>query len=156
MIEGGSNKSPAQKRKRSKSDGRKNKHQQTPLDAVADKPYLEVVKPSGLGKKTKTYKITKSIVTIGRSSTNDISVSDSRLSREHARIDIVDNKLVFVDLGSKRGSKLNHHMLRGRQVLFADDVIKVGKTLITVRGTTNINPPNTCKQKNSLPTGGNK
>ncbi len=70
------------------------------------------------------------------SSTNDISVSDSRLSREHARIDIVDNKLVFVDLGSKRGSKLNHHMLRGRQVLFADDVIKVGKTLITVRGKT--------------------
>jgi len=103
----------------------------TPIDPVADKPYLEILKLSS--KKPKVYKITKTVTTLGRSSTNDIRVDDSRISREHARIDTIDNKLVLVDLGSKRGSKLNHHMLRERQVLYPNDLIKVGRTLITVR-----------------------
>jgi len=103
----------------------------TPIDPVVDKPYLEILKVTA--KKAKVYKITKTVTTLGRSSTNDLRVDDSRISREHARIDTIDNKLVLVDLGSKRGSKLNHHMLRGRQVLYPNDIIKVGRTLITVR-----------------------
>jgi hypothetical protein len=83
-------------------------------------------------RKEKVYKIKKDSVKIGRSSTNDLMIDDSRLSREHARIDTSNDRLVFVDLGSKRGSKVNHHMCNGRRVLRDGDLIKVGRTRMRV------------------------
>jgi pSer/pThr/pTyr-binding forkhead associated (FHA) protein len=56
--------------------------------------------------------------------------------------------LVFVDLGSKRGSKVNHHMCNGRRVLRDGDLIKVGRTRMRVFGTYTHHPPPT----QSLPT----
>jgi pSer/pThr/pTyr-binding forkhead associated (FHA) protein len=43
--------------------------------------------------------------------------------------------LVFVDLGSKRGSKVNHHVCNGRKMLKDGDLIKVGRTRMRVFGT---------------------
>jgi hypothetical protein len=40
------------------------------------------------------YKIKKDSVKIGRSSTNDLMIDDSRLSREHARIDTSNDRYV--------------------------------------------------------------
>lgn len=42
---------------------------------------------------------------------------------------------MIVDLGSRRGTKLNHHILKGRQTLCPGDIIKVGDATITVTGT---------------------
>lgn len=106
-------------------------------------------------KKEKTCYMKKASIKIGRSSTNDIYVDDprcpclffaciliplsiihdlekKRMSREHASIDSVGGRLVLSDLGSKRGSKLNRKRINERMVLRAGDVIKVGKTHITV------------------------
>jgi pSer/pThr/pTyr-binding forkhead associated (FHA) protein len=54
------------------------------------------------------------------------------LSREHCSIDAVGDKLVFCDMGSKGGSKINKVRVTDRTVLRAGDLIKVGKTTILV------------------------
>jgi hypothetical protein len=100
------------------------------INPKTDKPYL-TFRPHG-GKKDKIYKIKKESIKIGRASTNDISIDDSRLSREHARIDTINGCLVFLDLGSKRGSKVNHHMVRDRHLLKPGDIFKVGRTTFTI------------------------
>ncbi len=43
------------------------------------------------------YKIKKDSVKIGRSSTNDLMIDDSRLSREHARIDTSNDRCVGLE-----------------------------------------------------------
>lgn len=71
------------------------------------------------------------VVTIGRSSSNKISIDEDRkLSREHAKIETFDGKTyTYVDLGSSRGSKINKIPVT-KKVLENRDVIKIGSTQI--------------------------
>ena len=70
--------------------------------------------------------------TIGRDHKQDVAVDDDRkVSREHARIDCTeDGRVVFMDLGSSHGSKVNGKSVAGRVSLQVGDVIKVGRTKI--------------------------
>ena len=70
--------------------------------------------------------------TIGRDHKQDVAVDDDKkVSREHARIDCTgDGKVIFMDLGSSHGSKVNGKSVAGRVSLAVGDVIKVGKTKI--------------------------
>ena len=69
-------------------------------------------------------------VMIGRDHKCDVAVDDDkRVSREHARIDsLKDGRVVFLDLGSSHGSKVNGKTVSGRVFLNAGDVVHVGKT----------------------------
>ena len=70
-------------------------------------------------------------LTIGRSADNDLVISDSRVSRHHARIAGRRGTLVYADLGSTNGSRVNGVQV-GELVLGAGDRIEVGDTVIVV------------------------
>jgi len=118
--------------KEEKSRKRKENRSRT-IDPLSDGPFLTYHPPGRRPtKKPKVFKITTTVTSIGRADTNDLVIDDTRMSREHCRLDTIDNKLVFVDLGSKRGSKINHHMVKERQVLHPGDKIKIGRTFMRV------------------------
>jgi hypothetical protein len=70
-------------------------------------------------------------LTIGRAADNDLVLPDSRVSRHHARISGRRGTLVYADLGSTNGSRVNGVPV-GELVLGAGDRIEVGDTLIIV------------------------
>ena len=70
-------------------------------------------------------------LTIGRAADNDLVISDSRVSRHHARIAGRRGTLVYADLGSTNGSRVNGVAV-GELVLGAGDRIEVGDTMIIV------------------------
>jgi hypothetical protein len=72
-----------------------------------------------------------SALTIGRSADNDLVIADSRVSRHHARISGRRGTLVYVDLGSTNGSRVNGVQV-GELVLGAGDRIEIGDTVIVV------------------------
>ena len=70
-------------------------------------------------------------LTIGRSGDNDLVISDARVSRHHARISGRRGTLVYADLGSTNGSRVNGIEV-GELVLGAGDRIELGDTVIIV------------------------
>jgi hypothetical protein len=70
-------------------------------------------------------------LTIGRSGDNDLVLADSRVSRHHARISGRRGTLVYADLGSTNGSRVNGVDV-GELVLGAGDRIELGDTVIIV------------------------
>ena len=53
------------------------------------------------------FELGKSSVTLGRAMTNDIILSDGRVSREHARLDCNSSGYTISDLGSSNGIRVN-------------------------------------------------
>jgi hypothetical protein len=72
-----------------------------------------------------------SALTIGRAADNDLVLPDSRVSRHHARIAGRRGTLVYADLGSTNGSRVNGVGV-GELVLGAGDRIELGDTVIMV------------------------
>jgi hypothetical protein len=70
-------------------------------------------------------------LTIGRSADNDLVIADSRVSRHHARIAGRRGTLVYADLGSTNGSRVNGVQV-GELVLGAGDRIEIGDSVIVV------------------------
>lgn len=60
----------------------------------------------------------KSVVTIGRSSSCDIILTDMNVSREHARISISGGKYVFENVG-RHGSYMNGRMIGNDKIVVA-------------------------------------
>ena len=60
----------------------------------------------------------KSVVTIGRSSSCDIILTDMNVSREHARISISGGKYVFENVG-RHGSYINGRMIGNEKIVVA-------------------------------------
>jgi hypothetical protein len=70
-------------------------------------------------------------LTIGRAADNDLVIPDSRVSRHHARVVGRRGTLVYADLGSTNGSRVNGVPV-GELVLGAGDRIEMGDTVIVV------------------------
>jgi hypothetical protein len=70
-------------------------------------------------------------LSIGRAVDNDLVLPDSRVSRHHARIVGRRGTLVYADLGSTNGSRVNGVQV-GELVLGAGDRIELGDTIIVV------------------------
>ncbi|MEO1369493.1 MAG: FHA domain-containing protein, partial [Acidobacteriota bacterium] len=72
-------------------------------------------------------------VTIGRGIGNTLHFRDPWLSREHARLSVVegDDDFELEDLGSRNGTYLNGKMLQKRKRLRAGDVITLGDVQLT-------------------------
>ena len=69
---------------------------------------------------------------IGRSSSCDIHVPDSEMSRRHAEVSSHDGGVVVRDLGSTNGTRVNGSMISASTTLAAGDVIAAGTTEIRV------------------------
>jgi hypothetical protein len=68
---------------------------------------------------------------IGRATDNDLVLSDGRVSRHHARVTGRRGTLVYTDLGSTNGSRVNGVAV-GELVLGVGDRIELGDTTIVV------------------------
>ena len=72
------------------------------------------------------------VLVIGRSSSCDIHVPDSEMSRRHAEVSSHNGGVVVRDLGSTNGTSVNGGMISSPTTLAAGDVIVVGTTEIRV------------------------
>jgi len=75
----------------------------------------------------KLYALDKTELTIGRDMANDIVISDSEVSRRHARVFLQGTNYVLEDLGSTNGTFVNRQRLMGPYVLRPGEVITLGE-----------------------------
>jgi len=75
------------------------------------------------------YELSKASISIGRAMTNDIILSDTRVSRSHARLEYGPDGWMVSDLGSSNGMRLNGVRVE-RSALKPDDVINLGNTQV--------------------------
>jgi predicted component of type VI protein secretion system len=71
-------------------------------------------------------------LTIGRDSTNEITINDAEVSRRHARLTFQGGKFVLEDLGSTNGTFVNGQRLAGPRVLKAGEVVSFGEQIVLV------------------------
>jgi len=72
-----------------------------------------------------SFDLAKTQISIGRDPVCDIVLSDSKVSRSHARLEFVDGEYIFVDLGSANGSHLNGDPVQ-RAALSWGDILRIG------------------------------
>jgi sigma-B regulation protein RsbU (phosphoserine phosphatase) len=77
-------------------------------------------------------RLDRAVLTLGRSSTNDIPLADRTLSRVHAKIEGMDGHAMLVDLGSRNGTSLNGNRIAEPIRLSPGDRITLGETTIEV------------------------
>ena len=70
------------------------------------------------------------VVRIGRSSENDIILTDDRCSRYHATIKWVDGEWIINDLGSRNGTLVDDHPLTRPTVLFSGSRVQIGHSTL--------------------------
>lgn len=75
------------------------------------------------------FELTKEVTLIGRDVTNDISLGDAEISRQHARLTQTPGGYVLEDLGSTNGSFVNGERLVAPRVLSAGDLIGMGENV---------------------------
>lgn len=86
--------------------------------------------------KSKIQKVELEIVssiTIGRSDACDVYVDDTKMSRQHLSIEVVNDSFVVTDLNSTNGTRLNRIPLKSRQVLNDGDCLVAGNTKMVVK-----------------------
>jgi sigma-B regulation protein RsbU (phosphoserine phosphatase) len=77
-----------------------------------------------------TVKLDRMKLTIGRSSRNDICISDPFASRLHAEIKRENDQVMLVDNGSANGTFVNGKRVNGSVQLHVGDQVRIGETEI--------------------------
>ena len=95
---------------------------------AAPRARLRVRTPDGV---TRTVDVDGTDLTIGRSADNDLVLSDGRVSRHHGRLTGRRGTLVYLDLGSTNGSRVNGVGV-GELVLGVGDRLELGDSVIVV------------------------
>ncbi len=85
------------------------------------------IPPKFLKHNDTVYPIDKDIIRIGRSSHNEIVIDEKGISRFHGQIRLVDNKVIFEDLGSTNGSTIDDKPITQPHELSVGDVILVSE-----------------------------
>jgi pSer/pThr/pTyr-binding forkhead associated (FHA) protein len=70
--------------------------------------------------------VNQEVFTVGRHSANDLSIADSRLSREHLKIERFNDIFVATDLGSSNGTSINGKRLENPTSLKNNDSLNLG------------------------------
>ena len=78
----------------------------------------------------KTIPMEKAIINIGRRNSNDIVISDLRVSREHAQIRKTREGYMLFDVGSSGGTFLNGTRITSSELKSGDVISLAGYTLI--------------------------
>jgi pSer/pThr/pTyr-binding forkhead associated (FHA) protein len=86
--------------------------------------------------KGEAFDLTEDTVFIGRSSTNDIQINDSTISRKHIKIFRIGKKFFVEDLKSTNGTLINSEMIApGEAFEVGDrDTISIGNTTVRLSG----------------------
>ena len=71
-------------------------------------------------------------LTVGRAREADLRISDPAASRLHARLSIVDGRVVATDLRSKNGLRVNGERCRASRPLELGDELAIGATCLTL------------------------
>ncbi len=101
------------------------------IKAADDAPPAVVVLVGPVGYVAKQWLITKSDMTIGRSVETELYISDSSLSRSHAKFEVGGNDIFILDLGSTNKTIVNGVPLApmARRKLVNNDQIKTGNVI---------------------------
>ena len=91
---------------------------------------IAVTDPDG---RVRRFTLAGGALTIGRAEDNDLVARDSRVSRHHGRIAGRRGTLVYLDLGSTNGSRVNGEPVI-EVVLGVGDRVEIGSTTIVVEG----------------------
>jgi hypothetical protein len=104
------------------------------------------------------FRLTKSVITIGRDPSNDIVLGDTRVSRRHAEIRRWGSEFIIADLGSANGTYVNEKLIRAPQVLRQGDSVRVGNTVLSCQVAPSVGPggeaawaPTVRREASSLP-----
>lgn len=78
--------------------------------------------------KSTTFELSdRSLIRIGRSSHNEISITERSVSRFHAHLKRYGDKLVIEDLGSTNGTQVNNQPVFGSHTLSVGDIVLIGE-----------------------------
>jgi pSer/pThr/pTyr-binding forkhead associated (FHA) protein len=95
--------------------------------AVLEELWIEFVDVDGSRRREK---IARDRFIIGRHSGSDLCIPDSRLSREHVKIERLGDKFLVCDLGSTNGTSLNGEELSDTETLRHGDELDLGGGVI--------------------------
>ncbi len=73
------------------------------------------------------YQITKTPVSIGRDTLSNISINDTRMSRQHAALFFLPPDFYLKDLGSTNGTYVNNKRIK-QATLKNGDLVRIGNT----------------------------
>ncbi|MCS7311739.1 MAG: SpoIIE family protein phosphatase [Acidobacteria bacterium] len=79
-----------------------------------------------------TVTFRKPVITLGRSTHNDLCLEDPLISRLHAEVREEGGAYWLVDMGSKNGTFLNGERIQAPVRIQAGDVIQMGRSFLTV------------------------
>lgn len=99
------------------------------FDSNADKWFLEALNGAHKGKR---YKLKKSTL-LGRSEQCDMQLQDDKISRQHARLDIIGGALKITDMGSANGCYVNDNKITSSYAR-AEDQLKLGDNEFKIIG----------------------
>jgi Tol biopolymer transport system component len=101
-----------------------NRHGSSTMVGPSVAPTLEIVRGNEQGKTTRLKLKTR----IGRERDNDLVLTDPRVSRYHALIELAGGKWSIQDMGSANGTLVNGQPVSEGHVLQTDDRITLGDT----------------------------
>jgi hypothetical protein len=89
---------------------------------IEQAPGTELIVLDDSGNPRERISVTRSPITIGRLSTNDVVISDSNVSRRHAELRKADGRWTLVDLGSTNGTVVNGKLAREHSLKDGDRI----------------------------------
>ncbi len=78
------------------------------------------------GGKQKVFKVPGSVTVIGRRHNCDLRIPLESVSRRHCELLCGEDRWVVRDLGSRNGTRINGHKVKGEEPIAAGDFIQVG------------------------------
>jgi len=97
------------------------------------------------------YALDGDLITIGRDSSNEITVNDAEVSRRHSRLSFQGGKYVLEDMGSTNGTFVNGQRLTGPRVLKSGEVISLGEQIVFVYEAVDSDPGATMVSPRKVP-----
>ncbi|MFZ5442565.1 MAG: FHA domain-containing protein [Myxococcota bacterium] len=79
------------------------------------------------------YDLPEGVTQVGRADENDVVLSGDLVSRKHCRVHVNADGVVFEDLGSRNGTKLNGEPVIGSRALRPGDVVSIGENQLALR-----------------------
>lgn len=89
-------------------------------------PKFYLVVTTANNEDTTIYPLQGNVITVGRSTANDIVIVEPELSRVHFQLTLTPDGYLIEDQGSTNGTNVNGESLDKGRVLYVDDVITVG------------------------------
>lgn len=94
-----------------------------------EKILLEIIEPKH---RERVFRLHRKPVVIGRGREADITVRDTKVSRQHIRIELDEGHVMIRDLNSQNGTKVNDRTIQEAEVIPGNE-ITIGRTTIRVK-----------------------